>query len=98
MNPNDLISIQRFCRNYNIPFSFITKLSEYELIEIIENSDELYIHKTQIKDVEKMIRLHFELDINIEGVDVIKNLLKQIELLQNDISSLNNRLGFYEDP
>lgn len=97
MDTNDLISIQRFCKHYNVPNSFIDKLYEYELIEIIETKNELCIYKTQIKDVEKIIRLHFELDINMEGVDVIYNLLRQIDALKTDIDRLNNRLRIYED-
>lgn len=97
MDTNDLISIQRFCKHYNVPNSFIDKLYEYELIEIIETKNELFIYKTQIRDVEKIIRLHFELDINLEGVDVIYNLLRQIDALKTNIDRLNNRLKIYED-
>ncbi len=97
MDTNDLISIQRFCKHYNVPNSFIDKLYEYDLIEIIETKNELCIYKTQIRDVEKIIRLHFELDINMEGVDVIYNLLRQIDTLKTDIDQLNNRLKIYED-
>jgi hypothetical protein len=34
------------------------------------------IYKIQIKDIEKMIRMHYELDINLEGMDAVYNLLK----------------------
>ena len=96
MDTNDLISIQRLCKHYKISNSFISKLNEYELIEIIESKNELYIYKTQITEVEKMIRLHFELNINMEGMDAIYNLMRQIDSLKNDILQLNNKLQFYE--
>ena len=43
------------------------------------------------------MRLHFDLDINLEGVDAIYNLLKQVESLKEEITALHNRLRFYED-
>lgn len=97
MDTNNLISIQRLCKYYKISNSFISKLHEYELIEIIEIKKELYIYKTQITEVEKMIRLHFELNINMEGMDAIYNLMRQIDTLKNDVWQLNNKLQFYEN-
>ena len=97
MNTQDYILIQQFCSHYNVPVSFINALKEFELIDIIPINNELYIDKTLIKDVEKLIRLHYDLDINLEGIHAITNLLKHVEDLQNEIVGLNNRLNFYED-
>lgn len=97
MQTKDIISIQQICTNYNIPVSFISALNEIELVKIITIQKTQCIYKTQIKDLEKMIRLHYELDINIEGLDAIYNLLKQVKSLKEEINELNNRLGFYEN-
>ena len=96
METNDIISLQKICTYYNIPFSFIKALNEFELIEIVTIQETQCIYKTQIKDIEKMIQFHYELDINIEGIDAIYNLLKQIETLKDDVASLQNRLRLYE--
>ena len=96
MKTRDLISIQQVCVHYNVPTSFVTALNDYELIDIITIQNILYISKTQVKDFEKMMHLHYELEINIEGIDAIYNLLKQVETLQNEITTLNNSLNFYK--
>ena len=97
METRDLISVQLLCERYNVPISFINTLQEFQLVEIIVESEDPYIHTTQIKEVEKIIRLHYELDINLEGVDVIYNLLKQVESLKREVTILHNRLRLYED-
>jgi len=97
MDDTNLISIQQFCEHYKVPISFINALQEYELIEIIVANNEDYLKITQLNEVEKMMRLHFDLDINLEGIDAIYNLLKQVEALQDKITELNNKLRFYED-
>ncbi|WP_396602030.1 chaperone modulator CbpM [Algibacter sp. R77976] len=97
MDTKDLIPIQIICKRYNVPISFINTLQEFQLIEIIPAKEDLFIHTKQIKEVEKMIRLHYDLDINLEGVDAIYNLLKQVESLKQEINSLHNRLRFFED-
>jgi hypothetical protein len=96
METTNLISIQHFCTHYKVPLKFINSLNEYELIEIIDIKKETYFKITQLNEVEKMMRLHYDLDINFEGIDAIYNLLKQVEALQNEIVLLKNRLNFYE--
>ena len=97
MKTQDLIPIQLICKRYDVPVSFINTLQEFQLVEIIIEEDNLFIHKTQIKEVEKVMRLHFDLDIHLEGVDAIYNLLKQVASLKEEITALHNRLRFYED-
>jgi len=97
METKNLISIHQFCSNYEIPVTFINALNEYELIEIIVTNDNNYLKEAQIDKIEKMIRLYYDLEINLEGIHVINNLLNRLENLQNQITTLNNRLKFYED-
>jgi len=43
------------------------------------------------------MRLHFDLHINLEGLDAVYHLLQRVENLQSEITSLNNKLRLYED-
>ncbi|WMI65199.1 chaperone modulator CbpM [Aestuariibaculum sp. YM273] len=97
METTDLISVQLICKYYKIPEDFINRLQEFELIELRADANEVFIHKTQLKKVEKMARLHYDLEINMEGIDAISNLLDQVSSLRKEITSLHNRLRLYED-
>ncbi|SDS58294.1 MerR HTH family regulatory protein [Polaribacter sp. KT25b] len=97
METENLISIQQFCEHYSIPKTFMNDLKEYELIEIIVAENDDYIKITQITEVEKMIRLHYDLNINLEGVDVIYNLLNQVDTLKKEVTDLQNKLRFYDN-
>jgi hypothetical protein len=97
METQNLISIQQFCEHYSISTAFINELKEYELIEITVTDNEDYIKITHITEVEKMIRLHYDLNINLEGVDVVYNLLNQVDSLKKEITDLQNKLTFYEN-
>lgn len=96
METNNLILIEQLCIHHNIEFSFINTLQEFGLIEVIIIEDNKYIANKKIKDIEKMMRLHFELDINMEGIDAISNLLLQIDNLQKELISTKNKLRLYE--
>jgi hypothetical protein len=96
MDRKKLISIQEFCMLYKVPETFITTLYEYELIEITTAENIQCVHVTQIKNIEKLIRFHFELDINLEGIHAISNLLDKVKNLQEEIKNLHNKIDFYE--
>jgi hypothetical protein len=42
------------------------------------------------------MRLHYDLGINMEGIDVISNLVKQIGELQQELASIKNKLTLFD--
>ena len=97
MKMHELISIKQICTHYKVPISFLDELYDYDLIEIQSLDNDVFIKKTQIKDVERIINLHYDLEINIQGVDVIFNLLERIQALKAEIILLKNKLNLHED-
>lgn len=95
MNIENLIPIPALCVHYKVEMSFFNNLSEMGLIEIKTIKEIQYID-TDSYDIEKMIRMHQELAVNIEGIDVVFNLLQKIDDLQNELISVKNRLRLYE--
>lgn len=97
MDPKEYVLISEFCECHGIQYSFINSLNEFGLLEItiIENHE--YIAPDQVRELEKMMRLHYELDINLQGIDAINNLLSRVAGLQDRIQQLENRLKRYEE-
>jgi ABC-type Fe3+-citrate transport system substrate-binding protein len=97
MNEKHLIPTATLCLHYNIEISFVDALNELGLIriEIIEQNQ--FIHEDQISDLEKIVRLHNELNVNLEGIDVVFNLLEKEKELRNELNTLKNRLRLYEN-
>ena len=96
METNNFVLVEHFCSNCEVELSFINSLNDYGLIEIIILEDKKYISNEQLKDIERAIRFYYELNINIEGIDVIFNLLKQIDELQQELAITRNRLNLFE--
>ena len=97
MNEKALISTQTLCYNYNIEISFVTALNTMGLIQIEIIEEKQFIHQDQISDLEKIIRLHNDLNMNLEGIDVVFNLLKKEKALRDELNALKNRLRLYEN-
>ncbi|MBP8792695.1 MAG: chaperone modulator CbpM [Lutibacter sp.] len=97
MNLDNLITINNLCENYKIEISFLSNLKDFDLIEIVTIEQVQYIHQDKINDLEKIIRIHNELGVNMEGIDVVFNMLSKINELENELNSVRNRLSLYEN-
>jgi len=96
MKTEYLVAVDDFCANHNIEVSFISSLQQSGLIEITTKKEKIYLEATQLQQVEKFIRFYYEFDINLEGIETITHLLQRLNSLQEEITSLRNRLRFYE--
>ena len=96
MQTENLIALDEFCAKYNIEISFISLLQQNGLIEITTVSETNFIEAGQLQQLEKFIRLYYELEINLEGIETINHLLERIKSLQDEIILLKNRLRLYE--
>jgi len=97
MNMENLIPIDKLCTHYHVEMSFFNGLMEFDLIEITTIEQTHYLHTDSINELEKIIRLHKDLYINLEGIDTVLNLLNKIDVLQTELSVIKNRLGLYEN-
>jgi hypothetical protein len=97
MDKQDLILIETICFHYKVEISFIKDLENIGLIQIITFENNKFIRQDKLSDLEKMIRLHHELNVNIEGIDIVFNLLQKELKLKQELEALKSRLRLYED-
>jgi len=96
MQKENLVRATEFCKHHSIEMNFIYSLQEYGLVEMSSEGEEIFIPADQLCTLEKMVRLHYELDINMEGIDVIQHLLHKLETTQDEIVQLKHKLKLYE--
>ena len=96
MQTEYLIAVEEFCANHNIEISFISSLQKTGLIEITTIKETGFVDSAQLRQLEKIVHLYYELDINLEGIETINHLLQRISSMQDEIIALRNRLRLYE--
>ena len=96
MNLKDLIATDEICTRYRVERTFIQSLNESGLLEVVRIEQIEYLHCDKIGEFEKMHRLHHDLNINLEGIEAIQHLLRQVKQLQKDNRKLRNRLSIFE--
>ena len=97
MEIENLIQVEAFCLCHDIHPSFVHNLSDLGLIEVTTIETHHYLFKEHTGDIERMLRMHQELGINIEGIDAITHLLNRVKSLHEELRIVKNRLRLYED-
>ncbi|WP_282081040.1 chaperone modulator CbpM [Aquimarina algiphila] len=98
MTKKHLISAKEFCTNHKIEFSFINSLYEFGLIKVITVRQQVFLSVDELPKLEQILLFNKELEINLEGIEVIINLLERVQKIQEEINILKNRLQLYEKP
>lgn len=82
------ISVTQCCTYYNIEISFVQQLDEYGLIRLSRSDNDAFIAYEQLADLERYMRLHYELEINMAGIEAITYLLSRVQDLQSELNRL----------
>jgi chaperone modulatory protein CbpM len=96
METTQLIAADQFCAHYQVNIAFVHALNELGLIETVIREETEFVQITHLRKIEQIIRLHDDLQINLEGIQVIDMLLGRIEGMQQEMIAIRNRLRLYE--
>ena len=96
MATQELVLIKKLCLHYQIEPSFFDDLNDFGLVPIQIVAQNKYLHQDRIGDLEKILRLHQDLNINIEGIDVILNLLEKEKAYKEEIRQLKSKLKLFD--
>ena len=96
MTTNSLIPAHDFCVYHHVEITFLHDLARRDLVNIVTQEQVVYVPTDQLSRLEKLVRLHQDLSIHPDDLDIVSNLLEQVETLQQQVVSLRNQLRFYE--
>lgn len=86
------ISREELVQLYNIEIHFFDELHEYGLLHIIEENNIKYLLYEELPMFEKFANWHYDLEVNIPGLEIIHQMLLKMEALQNENRRLLNRM------
>lgn len=96
MTNEEMIAAEEFCLSHNVEISFLDALCQSGLLEVSRVENTTFISYEQLPDLEKLVRFHYDMDINLEGIEAIHHLLQQMKVMQQEMKALRARLGLYE--
>jgi hypothetical protein len=96
MENQEFIAVEVFCSHHRISVSFIDQLHASGLLQVTNIEQKGFVSESEWQKLEQLVRMHYELDINLEGLEVVSHMLDRITSLQSEIVSLKNRLRRFE--
>lgn len=91
-----LIVIQEFCNRCQVEPEFIDALEEEDIIRFPIVEGEKVIEEERLQELEQFVRWHYEMHINLEGIDALRHVLLRLKKTQEQVTALRNRLDLYE--
>lgn len=82
------IKIYDVCSSHQIEIQFVRELSASGLIELIIEEEIEFIDEEQLILLEQFANWHYELELNIQGIEVARHLLAKIKYLQRELDLL----------
>jgi hypothetical protein len=76
-------------------FLLLNLYKNHDLVEITTIKETGFII-SQLPQLEKWRHLHYEMNINLKGIEIIFHLLQQINNMQDQIQELKTSLCLYE--
>ncbi|WP_339925276.1 chaperone modulator CbpM [uncultured Cyclobacterium sp.] len=92
----DHVSLDQFCRSCNIEMTFVYSLAAQDMCEIIVIEEKEYVLQDDLRLLERLSRLHYEMEINLEGLYAIVHLQEKIERLKEEVKSLSRNLDRHQ--
>lgn len=98
---SERISREELVKIYNIEITFFDELVDSGLLNIQTENEIRYLMYEDLPVFEKFANWHYDLEINLPGLEVIHNMLKKMEHLRRKNRELMNKLsamsGGYKD-
>lgn len=93
---SERISREELVKIYNIEITFFDSLEEAGLLKTVTENEVKYLLYDELELFERFANWHYDLDVNLPGMEVIHHLLQKMERLTEENRRLIQLLT--EDP
>lgn len=94
---SERISREELVKIYNIEITFFDELVDVGLLNVETENETLYLLYEDLPVFERFTNWHYDLEINLPGLEVISNMLRKMEDLKQRNRDLMNKLSAIRD-
>jgi len=94
---NERISREELVKIYNIEITFFDELVDSGLLNIQTDDEILYLMYEDLPVFERFANWHYDLEINLPGLEVIHDMLRKMEDLKQRNRELMHKLSAISD-
>ncbi len=83
------ISRDDVVKHYNIEIHFLDSLEEFGLLKTFEEDHIKYIYYEELPNLERFANWHYDLEVNLPGLEIIHDLLLKMDNLLKENRNLS---------
>lgn len=88
------ISCEDYLKMHPVEAGFLESLEEAGLLFLETEDNVKYIFHDDLPRVQRLSHWHYELDVNVAGLEVIEDLLQKMQFLRTENQRLLQELSF----
>lgn len=86
------IAIEEFCSHHGVQVTLVRELADFGLVQLQKQEQQFFVPAAEIDKLERLVRLHHELGINKEGLEIILHMRDQLLNLNSELEVIRYRL------
>ncbi|EJL73537.1 chaperone modulator CbpM [Chryseobacterium populi] len=94
---SERISREELVKIYNIEITFFDELVEYGLLSVQTENEIRYLTYEDLPAFERFANWHYDLEINLPGLEVIHDMLRKMDDLKQKNRELMQKLSAISD-
>ncbi|MEY8759615.1 chaperone modulator CbpM [Chryseobacterium tongliaoense] len=94
---SERISREELVKIYNIEITFFDELVEYGLLSVQTENEIRYLLYDDLPAFERFANWHYDLEINLPGLEVIHDMLRKMDDLKQKNRELMHKLSAISD-
>ena len=96
MDQQTYLTLKELAKACRLDLEIIRQYEEFGLFPTSPSPEPGHYAAHEVRHLELLHRLHHELDINLEGIEVIIRMRQQLEYLQRETDHLRRQIEAYE--
>ena len=90
------IEIREFCKGHDLEEGFVYELYALGIIKIKKVDELAVLRLRDLGRLERLVRMHRDLELNVQGLQAVQHVLDQLEIARNEIRALRTMMGRWE--
>ena len=96
MDEHEYLTLKDLAKRCHLDLTIIREFEEFGLFPETESPEPDRYLPSEARHLEMLHRLHHDLDINLEGIEVMLRMRRQLEHLHREAEQLRRRIAVYE--
>lgn len=93
----EYLKITEFCDKAQVEITFVSALQEEGILSYHTMEEEDFIEISFLPELEMFCRWHYDLGVNVEGIDAMRHMRSKMSEMQEELNLLRSKLSFLDE-